>query len=147
MAYWGNQPPVLYYGTSYANSWDLATVDCSYHFSWLKDRVLYQSVISGKIISYDKAPSSSYGRMSAELLLFNLTPTEMTTLIGLRDDETVKLKLHGDSTGSNIWEVVFVVQEFKPFASGEIALPYPAYDSAILRLVSQDYIDLRTQTT
>jgi hypothetical protein len=55
----------------------------------------------------------------------------------------VKLLIHTDATGANAWEALFVVESYKPFASGESGLPYPQYDSVYLQLTSQDYIDLK----
>jgi hypothetical protein len=142
MAYWGKNPPIIRYGTSYQTAWDLTGVDCTYKYSWVKDRELYQSVLTGTIVPYDKASTVGLGRMTAEITLFNLDVTQMEHLRNLRAFSTVRLTIHADATNS--WNVDFVVQQYQPFASGESGLPYPEFDSGYLKLVSQDYIDLNS---
>lgn len=146
MAYWGNQAPTVLYGASYANSIDLSELDCNYELSWLKERVLHQSVVTGHIHSHDRADSDK-GRMSAEIVALNIPSSEvMDQFRALRSESVVKLRIHSDATGDDIWEELFVVEHYKPFATGESGLPYPQYDSVYLRLVSQDYIDLKQIT-
>ena len=143
MAYWGSQAPVIYYGTSYGSSWDLANEDCNYEYSWLKDRLFRTSVITGKISVYDKASSADNGRMQAEIVIYNLDRDSMNNFKSLRDQETIKLRIHGDETGSHAWDVIFIIEKYQSFASGESGLPYPQYDSVYLKLISQEYIDLK----
>ncbi len=143
MAYWGNEAPVIYYGTAYGSSWDLAEEDCNFEYSWLKDRVFHTSVITGKVSVYEKASSANYGRMQAEIVIYNLDRDSMNIFKALRDQETLKLCIHGDVTGTNGWDVIFVVEKYQSFATGESGLPYPQYDSVYLKLISQDYIDLK----
>ena len=143
MAYWGNEAPIILYGAGYASSIDLRELDCNYELSWVKERVLHRSAITGHLNAFDRADSDK-GRMSAEIVAFNIPPgAVMDQFRALRAESLVKLRIHADATGTDIWEVVFAVEHYKPFASGESGLPYPQYDSVYMRLVSQDYVDLK----
>ncbi len=143
MAYWGTQAPVIFYGTSYGSSWDLSQEDCNFEYSWVKDRIFHTSSITGKISIHEKAACEDYGRMQAELVVYNLDRDAMGIFKALRAQETIKLRIHGDASGTNAWEVIFVIEKYQPFASGESGLPYPQYDSVYLKLISQEYIDLK----
>ncbi|MCD4829628.1 MAG: hypothetical protein K8R90_09410 [Candidatus Cloacimonetes bacterium] len=143
MAYWGNDAPTIKYGASYTDSIDLSDMDCNYELAWVKERVLHRSAVTGHVNAFDRADSDN-GRMSAEIVVFNIpSGTVMDQFRALRAESVVKLLIHSDATGGNVWEVLFVVERYKPFASGESGLPYPQYDSVYLRLVSQDYVDLK----
>ena len=146
MAYWGNEAPTIKYGAGYANSLDLSELDCNYELSWVKERVLHRSAITGHVSPHDRA-EEDHGRMSAEIVVFNIpSGAVMEQFRALRAESVVKLVIHSDATGNNVWEVVFVVEHYKPFASGESGLPYPQYDSVYMQLVSQDYVDLKQIT-
>ncbi|GEM_PF-2947365 len=143
MAYWGNKAPTIKYGAAYADVIDLSALDCNYELAWVKDRVLHTSAVNGHVNSFDRADADK-GRMSAEIVVFNIpSVTVMDQFRALRSQSVVKLLIHTDATGANAWEALFVVESYKPFASGESGLPYPQYDSVYLQLTSQDYIDLK----
>jgi hypothetical protein len=143
MAFWGTTPPIIKYGPNFLSALSLSETDCSYRFSWSKDRELYHSVLTGRITPYEKAPFSNYGRMTAEITLFNLTPVKMRQFCALRSETTLRLILHPDQPEIDRWTVDFIVEQYQPFASGESGLPYPEFDSAYLKLTSQDYVDLK----
>ena len=146
MAYWGNEAPTIKYGASYASSIDLSQLNCNYELSWVKERVLHQSAVTGHINSLDRADSEK-GRMSAEIVVLNVPPgVVMDQFRALRGESVVKLLIHTDATGADAWEELFVVEHYKPFAAGDSGLPYPQYDSVYLRLTSQDYVDLKQIT-
>ena len=141
MAFWGKKSPSILYGGNYSVEWDLNQLDCTYNYSWEKDRVLHKSVITGKMWSYDLSQNPEQGRMRIEITVFNMSESDMAVFLSLRNKVSVKIRMHNEDDALN-WEEVFLIEQYQPFAGTEFEIPYPAFDCGYLKLVSENYIDL-----
>ena len=73
MSYWGTTKPIIFYGTSYATSWDLESdsVNCVYIPRWEKERIIQESDLDGYIDVIDKSSDETKGRMYLEISFQN----------------------------------------------------------------------------
>ncbi len=141
MAFWGKKSPVILYGGSFSLEWDLNLMDCTYSYSWNKERILHKSVITGKMWSHDLSQNPEHGRMHIDLTIFNMNTNDMAIFLSLRNNTALKIRMHNDGDAAP-WEEVFLVEQYQPFAGAESEIPYPAFDCGYIKLVSENYINL-----